>query len=100
MFITGIKSYLLPKFRCPAYFLSNRTNSITVDTPPLCLGCYCPVENTLCSRCGWPVCGAECQTSPQHAAECEVFAKARVRFQPVDDWTASSPQLDCITPLR
>ncbi|XP_011560447.3 SET domain-containing protein SmydA-8 [Plutella xylostella] len=70
------------------------------DSPPLCLGCYCPVENTLCSRCGWPVCGAPCEQAPAHAAECQLFAAARVRFQPVDDWTASSPQLDCITPLR
>ncbi|CAH2044007.1 unnamed protein product, partial [Iphiclides podalirius] len=70
------------------------------DTPPLCLGCYCHVENALCSRCGWPVCNSECERSEQHAAECEVFSSAKVRFQPVDDWTASAPQLDCITPLR
>ncbi|XP_053610478.1 SET domain-containing protein SmydA-8 [Plodia interpunctella] len=70
------------------------------DSPPLCLGCYNPVEKALCSRCGWPVCGAECETSAAHAGECEVFSKAKVRFQPVEDWTASAPQLDCITPLR
>ncbi|XP_060804870.1 SET domain-containing protein SmydA-8 [Amyelois transitella] len=68
--------------------------------PPLCLGCYNPVENSLCSRCGWPICGAECEASAAHAGECEVFANAKVRFQPVEDWTASTPQLDCITPLR
>ncbi|XP_075980014.1 SET and MYND domain containing, arthropod-specific, member 3 [Anticarsia gemmatalis] len=70
------------------------------DTPPLCLGCYCPIENKLCSRCGWPICSEDCEKSPQHAAECAVFCEAKVRFQPIDDWTASSPQLDCITPLR
>ncbi|XP_039756320.1 SET domain-containing protein SmydA-8 [Pararge aegeria] len=70
------------------------------DTPPLCLGCYCPVENTLCTRCGWPICSAECKQSPHHLPECEVFSVAKVRFQPVEDWAASSPQLDCITPLR
>ncbi|XP_026321344.1 SET domain-containing protein SmydA-8 [Hyposmocoma kahamanoa] len=70
------------------------------DTPPLCLGCYCVVENTLCSQCGWPICGPECETAPAHVGECAVFANAKVRFQPVDDWTTSSPQLDCITPLR
>ncbi|KPJ18660.1 Protein msta, isoform A [Papilio machaon] len=70
------------------------------NTPPLCLGCYCPVENTLCSRCGWPVCGAQCERDPQHIAECEIFSMAKVRFQPVADWTSSAPQLDCITPLR
>ncbi|XP_073955972.1 SET domain-containing protein SmydA-8-like [Choristoneura fumiferana] len=70
------------------------------DSPPLCLGCYCPVAESLCARCGWPACGAECAAAPAHAAECAVFARARVRFQPPDDWTASAPQLDCITPLR
>ncbi|KAL0871372.1 hypothetical protein ABMA27_005106 [Loxostege sticticalis] len=70
------------------------------DTPPLCLGCYVPVENSVCSRCGWPVCSPECEGAAAHAAECEVFAEAKVRFQPVDDWTAAAPQLDCITPLR
>ncbi|CAK1587126.1 unnamed protein product [Parnassius mnemosyne] len=70
------------------------------DIPPLCLGCYCPVDNTLCSRCGWPVCNSECEQSPHHVEECEVFSSAQVRFQPVEDWTASAPQLDCITPLR
>ncbi|XP_063536955.1 SET domain-containing protein SmydA-8 [Cydia strobilella] len=70
------------------------------DSPPLCLGCYCPVQGTLCSRCGWPICGAECEAAPAHAAECSVFAAAKVRFQPPDDWTTCSPQLDCITPLR
>ncbi|XP_023947091.2 SET domain-containing protein SmydA-8 [Bicyclus anynana] len=70
------------------------------DTPPLCLGCYCPVENTLCSRCGWPVCGAECEQSPHHLLECDVFTQAKERFQSVEDWSASCPQLDCITPLR
>ncbi|KAJ0174527.1 hypothetical protein K1T71_009635 [Dendrolimus kikuchii] len=70
------------------------------DTPPLCLGCYCPVANTVCSQCSWPICSDECESSLQHAGECEVFSTAKVRFQPVEDWTASSPQLDCITPLR
>ncbi|XP_063895180.1 SET domain-containing protein SmydA-8 [Helicoverpa armigera] len=70
------------------------------DTPPLCLSCYCPVENTMCSSCGWPVCSEECEKAPAHAGECAVFSAARVRFQPVEDWTASAPQLDCITPLR
>ncbi|XP_072945140.1 SET domain-containing protein SmydA-8 [Epargyreus clarus] len=70
------------------------------DTPPLCLGCYCPVENTLCSRCGWPMCSKECELNPLHVLECEVFVVAKARYQPLDDSTASSPQLDCITPLR
>lgn len=70
------------------------------DTPPLCLGCYCLIENKLCSQCGWPVCSEECEKSSHHAPECAVFSAVNVRFQPVEDWTASSPQIDCITPLR
>ncbi|CAH2093115.1 unnamed protein product [Euphydryas editha] len=70
------------------------------DASPLCLGCYCPVENTVCSRCSWPICSTECEQSVQHKPECEIFSQAKVRFQPVEDWSASSPQLDCITPLR
>ncbi|CAH0725580.1 unnamed protein product, partial [Brenthis ino] len=70
------------------------------DSPPLCLACYCPVENTLCSRCSWPICSTECEQSLQHLPECELFAEAKVRFQPVEDWTVCVPQLDCITPLR
>ncbi|XP_045451310.1 SET domain-containing protein SmydA-8 [Melitaea cinxia] len=70
------------------------------DASPLCLGCYCPIENTVCSRCSWPICSAECEQSVQHKPECEIFLQAKVRFQPIEDWSASSPQLDCITPLR
>ncbi|CAH0400982.1 unnamed protein product [Chilo suppressalis] len=71
------------------------------DTCPLCLGCYAAVEGRLCSKCGWPVCSEECEAAPAHvAAECAVFSAANVRFQPVEDWTAASIQLDCITPLR
>ncbi|CAF4829512.1 unnamed protein product [Pieris macdunnoughi] len=70
------------------------------DTPPLCLACYCPVENTVCSRCGWPICSEACEKAAQHQAECDVFLGAKVKFQPPEDWSAPSPQLDCITPLR
>ncbi|XP_061379208.1 SET domain-containing protein SmydA-8 [Danaus plexippus] len=70
------------------------------DTPPLCLSCYCPIESKYCSRCSWPICSAECELSPNHQPECSVFSKAKIKFQPVEDWTVSAPQLDCITPLR
>ncbi|CAG9788835.1 unnamed protein product [Diatraea saccharalis] len=70
------------------------------DTCPICLGCYAAVEGRLCSKCGWPICSKECESAPAHVGECDVFRAANVRFQPTDDWTAASPQLDCITPLR
>lgn len=47
-------------------------------TYPLCLACYTPWppgpdEKPLCSKCGWPVCGEECENLPQHKDyECQV----------------------------
>lgn len=47
-------------------------------TYPLCLACYtlwppASDDKPLCSRCGWPVCGEECENSPQHKDyECQV----------------------------
>ncbi|VVC87245.1 unnamed protein product [Leptidea sinapis] len=70
------------------------------DSSPLCLGCYCPVENSVCSRCSWPICSEACEKSSAHQPECDALSAARVQFQPVQDWTEASPQLDCITPLR
>ncbi|XP_066992473.2 uncharacterized protein [Anabrus simplex] len=72
------------------------------DSLPLCLGCYNPSDGSVtCSKCGWPMCGPECEKLPVHADnECPVFSAAGVRFQPVEDWEAPCPQLECITPLR
>lgn len=72
------------------------------DTYPLCLGCYNAADGSvLCSSCGWPVCGPQCENNPAHRnAECAVFSKAGVKFQPVEDPTAVCLQYECITPLR
>jgi hypothetical protein len=68
----------------------------------MCLGCYAPADgSTLCSCCGWPVCGPECEAAPCHAnAECPVFKSARIRFQSVENCMDACPQLNCVTPLR
>nr|CAD7203869.1 unnamed protein product [Timema douglasi] len=73
-----------------------------VDSPPLCLGCYAFVDgSSLCTLCGWPVCGPQCQDSPQHATnECPIFKEAGVNFQSVEDFNIPSPQYECIAPLR
>nr|CAD7577521.1 unnamed protein product [Timema californicum] len=73
-----------------------------VDSPPLCLGCYAFVDgSSLCTLCGWPVCGPQCQDSPQHATnECPIFKEAGVKFQSVEDFNIPSPQYECIAPLR
>ncbi|XP_071438731.1 uncharacterized protein [Hetaerina americana] len=41
-------------------------------TPPVCLGCFAPVGpgSPTCHKCGWPMCCAECSSSPGHEAEC------------------------------
>ncbi|XP_059471580.1 uncharacterized protein LOC132194369 isoform X2 [Neocloeon triangulifer] len=72
-------------------------------TPPVCLGCLSLTSgDTLCERCGWPVCGPSCADLPAHKeAECAVFAAANVKFSSsVEDPTADCPQYECITPLR
>lgn len=79
-------------------------------TYPLCLSCYAvwpPTSDNkpLCSKCGWPVCGPECENQPQHKDyECEVFAKAGEKFY-IEAALAETnengvPQLECVTPLR
>lgn len=72
------------------------------DTYPLCLGCYNAADGSvLCSSCGWPVCNPQCEINPAHKnAECAVFSKAGVKFQPVEDPAAVCLQYECITPLR
>ncbi|XP_966391.2 SET domain-containing protein SmydA-8 [Tribolium castaneum] len=72
------------------------------DSPPLCLGCFAPVDCTvLCSHCSWSVCGPECEAKPSHRDfECGVFASAGVKFQAVEDPTNVCLQYECITPLR
>lgn len=81
--------------------LCNR-NDIFLDTYPVCLGCYDPVDcTTLCSRCSWPVCGIECENLSCHKDnECEVFSKVKVKFQPVENPEEICLQYECITPLR
>ncbi|XP_055638361.1 SET domain-containing protein SmydA-8-like [Toxorhynchites rutilus septentrionalis] len=78
-----------------------------VENPPVCLECCCPVDGGVtgpkCSHCGWPLC-EECVSKQDdivyHKKECALFVKHKVKFQNVEDSTASCIQLDCITPLR
>ncbi|KAJ8953591.1 hypothetical protein NQ318_003014 [Aromia moschata] len=72
------------------------------DTYCVCLGCFEPVDSTvLCTKCSWPVCGPECEGRLCHKEyECEVFSKAKVKFQAVEDPTEVCLQYECITPLR
>ncbi|XP_078050153.1 SET domain-containing protein SmydA-8 [Augochlora pura] len=79
-------------------------------TYPLCLSCYTPWPPTpsdkpLCSKCGWPVCSAECENQSQHKDyECQIFAQAGEKFNAaaaLDENNENGvPQLECVTPLR
>ncbi|XP_018021848.1 histone-lysine N-methyltransferase ASHR1 [Hyalella azteca] len=41
----------------------------------VCLGCYKPMsDKNRCSRCGWPVCGPQCEELPQHVDECRIIS--------------------------
>jgi len=43
-----------------------------------CLDCLKQVEDgTVCSKCGWPVCGVECETGPNHSVECSLLAEKK-----------------------
>lgn len=73
-----------------------------VDATLQCLGCYLPADgDCLCTRCGWPVCGAECEVRPAHRDfECPLFEAAGARLVPVADPEDTCPQFECILPLR
>ncbi|XP_023029358.2 SET domain-containing protein SmydA-8 [Leptinotarsa decemlineata] len=72
------------------------------DSPCICVGCYNFVDCTnLCKTCSWPVCNAACENLPSHREfECQVFSKAGVKFQAVEDPTEVCLQYECLTPLR
>ena len=47
-------------------------HTLTNDT---CLDCLKEVQNGYkCSKCGWPVCGEECERGPNHSVECATLA--------------------------
>ncbi|XP_026473778.1 SET domain-containing protein SmydA-8 [Ctenocephalides felis] len=75
-----------------------------IDCPPVCLGCYAPVDGCSggprCAACQWPLCATCSKVETGHQAECSVFSSSKVRFLDVQDNTATCPQYDCITPLR
>lgn len=58
------------------------------NSRPLCLGCYRDVDGRfVCPRCGWPMCGPECCSKPQHTAECQITptgAKDKIKVISID----------------
>ena len=52
------------------------------DGLAVCLGCLAPLPplhlQVACGRCLWPLCSEQCQTSPDHLQECEVFSSSQI----------------------
>ena len=52
------------------------------STPPVCLQCYKLVSLEYeCEGCGFPMCDEQCAAGDNHAQECQIFRKARVRVR-------------------
>jgi len=67
---------------------------------PVCLQCLKPAKaGSVCSKCGWPVCGEKCENGTIHKAECSILAQStnKVDFGTVDKVIE---EYRCITPLR
>lgn len=70
-------------------------------TRPVCLGCYNDVDGHFkCPTCGWPMCGAECCTSADHAAECQLTPKSRKDQIQVDSYKEIEPIYQSVMVLR
>ncbi|KAJ9579509.1 hypothetical protein L9F63_004828 [Diploptera punctata] len=52
---------------------------------PLCLGCGRRLrvsendDTYMCSGCGWPLCGPQCETCPEHVPECNLMKERGYR---------------------
>merc|ERR1712117_992729 len=55
------------------------------ECDPICLTCLAAIDTSyLCTKCGYPMCDAECATDPVHTRECSVLARARLTDQLMD----------------
>ncbi|XP_035790859.1 SET domain-containing protein SmydA-8-like isoform X2 [Anopheles albimanus] len=81
---------------------------------PVCLGCNRDLVPAIgqtgvttrfheCTRCGWPVCGTECEAAEQHRLECSIMAGSsyRPKIYPSRDAPSKREAAYCIiVPLR
>lgn len=71
------------------------------NSRPLCLGCYKDVDcSFVCPRCGWPMCGPECCSKPQHAAECQITPTGAREKIKVESSKEVQPMYDSVMVLR
>ncbi|KAK3879935.1 hypothetical protein Pcinc_015529 [Petrolisthes cinctipes] len=71
-------------------------------TDLICLACYRRLEdwdNYLCSTCGWPLCGVQCEGRGYHPLECHAFAKAGYKPKK-DDFSEAQYMYEAMLPLR
>ncbi|KAB7504610.1 Protein msta, isoform A [Armadillidium nasatum] len=69
---------------------------------PLCLGCYKQLdvsETYECSKCGWPMCGSECEDKGYHPLECEAFVASGYKPK-LEDFSECNPMYESVLPLR
>ncbi|KAL7635177.1 UNVERIFIED_CONTAM: hypothetical protein RMT77_014163 [Armadillidium vulgare] len=69
-------------------------------TEPICLSCYKNVDGTYrCSKCGWPMCGPQCEQGAEHHPECVVGQEIG---SPIDiqDFNETNHFYEVVLPLR
>ncbi|XP_071538278.1 SET domain-containing protein SmydA-8-like isoform X2 [Panulirus ornatus] len=67
---------------------------------PVCLGCHKVISGSFtCSKCHYPLCAPSCEISKYHKVECRVLAGAAGKIK-IDNFEASHPAYECVTPLR
>ena len=71
------------------------------STPPVCCDCLSPwTGDYVCSMCGWPVCGPECEAGENHRIECPVLARCPKDKRPNFEAAGNCPEYALIMPLR
>ncbi|XP_055373089.1 SET domain-containing protein SmydA-8 [Condylostylus longicornis] len=79
-----------------------------ITSYPMCLGCHkiLPIPLNLndfykCSKCTWPLCGPQCEKSPQHIEECKVMHEKKFISTITASKTPKKESAYCtILPLR
>ncbi|KAH8415968.1 hypothetical protein KR222_005424 [Zaprionus bogoriensis] len=69
---------------------------------PVCMGCLNSIEandHISCEKCGWPLCGPECQSLAEHRAECQL-TQDRGQKVNVQEFNGPHPLYTCVSTVR
>ncbi|XP_034111151.1 SET domain-containing protein SmydA-8 [Drosophila albomicans] len=69
---------------------------------PVCMGCLNSIEandHIDCDKCGWPLCGPECQALDEHKAECQL-TQDRGQKVNVHEFNGPHPLYTCVSTVR